>query len=459
MNSTGVLEKGSLVAVLSKNSKSVQSITQHTSLSILTVIMIENLSQFNTNNQKRATANIVRLETQQEALNQAYADAATSGARVFLCHIYQQGGRYHLGFSMPLNVLVELARLQSADKKKNKSNADSAMNRPEIPSHTNTIVKYLLETETYILPPFIFNCSTPITVFSYGTGAVQVGYAIIPSNIELYVTDGQHRLKAIKKVLPQKPQLRNDSVTVLIVQEEDMDQIHQDFADCARTKPISTALLTAFDVSDVFAKLTRDVSKQLVIFNGRIDKISRTVGKDPNYMFTMNQLKIGIAEFLYGSPQKQVIESRSEQTKNEYQPMLEQIKTFYTDFAENNETWEQLLQPASETFNNIDLYNFRQQRIDFNSVGFQIISRVGHQIFFEREYTYLQRETLIKALASLDFSRDAALWKNSVVIDDEDKHGNPTTKIIANIGAINKGFRMAIEEIENLTGIELKQIT
>lgn len=413
--------------------------------------MIQSLPIVQTNNNsKRPSTNLVLMETQQEALTQSYADAATSGARVFLCHIYQQGGRNHLVFSLPCNLLLELGKLQSAETKKNKSNAEEKINRPLMRPHVNEIAKYLINTDNYVLPPFIFNCSTPIKVFAYGTGTVKFGYAVIPSNVELYVTDGQHRLKAIEKAIIERPSLKNDSVTVLVIEEDDIDQIHQDFADCAKTKPIPPALLAAFDVSNFLSQLTRKVSKELVIFDQRIDKISRTVGKDPKYMFTMSQLRIGMAEFLFGSSRKQVIESRSNQEDVEWNSLLDDAKVFYRLLAENNQTWQQLLKPASQTIN-LDLYGLRQDRIDFNSVGFQVINRVGHHIFFGKDFTESERSNLIKALASLDYRRDAHLWENNLVIDD----GKGGKKIIAQIAAINKGFEVAVREVQKLTNISL----
>ncbi|HBE21261.1 MAG TPA: hypothetical protein DEG17_01955 [Cyanobacteria bacterium UBA11149] len=391
------------------------------------------------------------MPTQQDAQSQAYADAATCGARVFLCHIYEQGRRNHLAFSLPFNLLLEMAKLQSADRKRHKSNADELINRPLIHQHVDEITKYLLETENYILPPFIFNASTPIKVFAFGAGVVKFGYAILPTNVELYVTDGQHRLKAIEKAIAQKSELQDDSVTVLVVQENDIDRIHQDFADCAKNKPIPPALLAAFDVSNLLSKLTRQISRDIVIFNGRIDKISKTLGKDPNYIFTMNQLRIGIAEFLFGSSRKQVIESRSNQQNGEEVILLEKAKLFYMEFAKINDAWKLLLQPASQTIN-LDLYSLRQQRINFNTVGLQIISRVGHPIFFGKDFSEAERNILIESLASLDYRRTAPLWQNSVVIDD----GDGNKRIVAQIAAVDKACKIALGEVEEKTGIKLR---
>ena len=410
----------------------------------------QTLSTVNVNNGKRSSANVILLDTQQNAQNQAYADAATCGARVFLCHLYEQGKRTHLTFSLPFNLLLEMARLQTADTKKNKSNAEELINRPLIRPHVDEIAKYLLETENYILPPFIFNSNTPIKVFAFGTGAVKFGYAVIPTNVELYVTDGQHRLKAIEKAIIERPDLRDDSVTVLVVQEDDIDQIHQDFADCAKNKPIPPALLAAFDVTNVLAKLTRQITRDLVVFEGRIDKISKSLGKDPSYIFTMNQLRIGMAEFLFGSSRRQVIESRSNQQKSEFRSLLETAKLFYTEFANNNDTWKLLLKPASQTVN-LDLYSLRQERIDFNTVGFQVISRVGHLIFFGKQFSNEEKNLLINALAGLDYRRNSKLWENNLVIDD----GDGNRKIVTQSAAVDKGFKVAVREVEQKTGIKL----
>jgi DGQHR domain-containing protein len=401
--------------------------------------------------QKRSSAEIIVMQRQEDAVNQAFADAATCGARVFQCHVYEQGQRVHLAFCISFEQLLEMAKFQTADKKKNRANAEDLINRPLVPNHVNEITKYLLETDNYILPSFIFNCKTPIKVFTFGSKLTQFGYAVLPSNVELYVTDGQHRIKAIEKAVKERPELLKDSATVLVVQEDDIDQIHQDFADCAKNKPISQTLLATFDVSDALSKLTRDISKDLVIFAGRIDKISKTLNKDPDYLFTMNQLRLGMAEFLFGSPPKQVIESCKNQNKEQLKVLLEKAKYFYLEFARHNDGWSLLLTPKSET-SNPDFYKLRQERIDCHSVGLQLISRVGHLIFFENDFTEEQRNLLIKTLANLGYKRSTSLWENSLLMND----GNGNMKIITQSTAVNKAFKIAVSEVENQTGLSLK---
>lgn len=407
-----------------------------------------------TKNERQSTdscADIVTLATAIDAQNAAYSDAATSGARVFYCHVYEQGGRTHLTFSLSFNLLLEIVKLNRPRPTGSKSNVEEFVNRPIIPSHVEEIKNYLLETEKYIIPAFTFNTDTPIRVFAFGSGTVKFGYAVIAPNIKLYVTDGQHRIKAIEEASQKRPSLLNDGATVLIVQEQDLDQIHQDFADCAKTKQIPPALITAFDVGDVLARLTRELAKS-ELFKGRIDQTSRTVGKDPDYLFTMNQLRVCTAELLFGSSRKQAVQSRCSELEGQeaqFNVLLEKAKFFYLEFAKKNPAWQPLLDIKQSV--PVNLYERRQARIDFSTIGFQIISKLGHGALFGKKLKDEDRQKLIKAIAELDYSREAPLWQNSVLI--EDKEGEK--KIVTNSAALEKAFRDAAKAIEQKTGISL----
>jgi hypothetical protein len=108
------------------------------------------------------------------------------------------------------------------------------------------------------------------------------------------------------------------------------------------------------------------------------------------------------------------------------------------------------MKPAEET-QHLDLYFLRQQRIDFTTVGFQVISRIGHYIYFGEDFTPEQRNILVKALASLDYNRDAELWQNTLVMDD----GEGGKKIIIQISAVKKAVKVVINAIRQITEINL----
>ncbi|NJO80467.1 MAG: DGQHR domain-containing protein [Cyanobacteria bacterium RM1_2_2] len=396
-------------------------------------------------------AEIVVLQTESEAQQQAFADAATSGARVHLTHVYEQGRRTHLTMSMPNKLIIEMAKLNSADKKDNRADVDEFVNRPIDSRHVDEIARYLLERDNYILPAFTFNSRSPLRVYAYGKGAVKFGYALLPTDPELYVTDGQHRIKALEKVRSEKPDIMNDGATVVIVQEEDLSQIHQDFVDCARSKPISPSMLTAFDAQSLLPNFTRILSKESVLFQGRIDMISRTLGKSPYFLFTMNQLRICAAEFLFGSSAKRDIESRSPrllQSSEDRQEALDKAISFYHRYAEFSGAWSPLLEPAEKT-KRVDLYELRQERLDFNVTGFQVVSRLGHFLMFGEAFINLteeEQEDIIQAIADVNFERNADLWKDKVVMNG---------RLLTQRAVIDDATKLAADEVMKQTGINL----
>jgi DNA sulfur modification protein DndB len=399
-------------------------------------------------------AEIIVLDTEAEAQKAAFDDAATSGARFHLTHVYQQGGRTHLTMAMPNKLILEMAKLNSADRKDNRADVDEFVNRPIDPRHVDEIARYLLEREkNYILPAFTFNSRSPLRVYAYGKGSVKFGYAMMPSDAELYVTDGQHRIKALQKIRDQKPEIMNDGATVVIVQEDDLDQIHQDFVDCARSKPISPSMLTAFDVNSLLPNFTRILSKDSVLFQGRIDMISRTLGKSPYFLFTMNQLRICAAEFLFGSSGKREIESRSPkllQSSEDRQEALDQAINFYHRYAKFSNVWSPLLEPAEKT-KKIDLYELRQERLDFNVTGFQVVSRLGHFLMFGEafaNFTEEEQDDVIEAIANVDFKRDAELWQGKVVMNG---------RLLTQRAVIDDATTIAAEQVAEMIGINLME--
>ncbi|WP_310415153.1 DNA sulfur modification protein DndB [Chamaesiphon sp. OTE_8_metabat_110] len=404
-------------------------------------------------NSLQSGSEIVVLQTESEAQQQAFADAATSGARVHLTHVYQQGGRTHLTMCMSNKMIVEMAKLNSADKKDNRADVDEFVNRPINPRHVDEIARYLEDRENYILPAFTFNSRTPLRVYAYGKASVKFGYALLPTDLELYVTDGQHRIKALDKIRVQRPEIMNDGATVVIVQEDDLAQIHQDFVDCARSQPISPSMLTAFDSQSLLPNFTRILSKESVLFSGRIDMISRTLGKSPYFLFTMNQLRICAAEFLFGSSAKRDIDSRSPkllQSPEDRQEALDKAISFYHRYAEFSNDWSPLLEPAERT-KKVDIYELRQQRLDFNVTIFQVISRLGHFLMFGEAFANLteqEQEDLIRAIADVNFNRDAELWQGKVVIDG---------RLLTQRGVIDDATAIAAQQIAEKTGINLME--
>jgi hypothetical protein len=87
----------------------------------------------------------------------------------------------------------------------------------------------------------------------------------LPLAYHLQITDGAHRhgelADLIGSNLPadQRRNLLRNAVDVKIVFEESRIQSHQDFADCAKSKPIPAGMVVPFDIRNDRNKRTRDL--------------------------------------------------------------------------------------------------------------------------------------------------------------------------------------------------------
>lgn len=357
-----------------------------------------------------------------EAMTRAQAEAAMTFALTLPAIRFQQGGRRLFATSLPLGTAVRRIKTDPVSKG---DDPEQKRNRPIMPDQVAAIAKYIKDQverkDKYILPSLTLNVSQRLRSFSVRTSStIRSCYLAVPETVELYVTDGQHRLKGIEAVLRDHPELERDSIGLTIVEEEDLSQIHQDFADCALTKPVPPALLTVFNQRDPLSQMTKRVAAEVAFFRGRIDKTGTRIGKHSFHVFTMNQVRMGVADFITGSSlQGKAQLERSIDSfigqENEFAAKLEWLKEFYDKFTQHNSEWLKVAnRNAGALAEEIDTYKLREEYVHFTATGLVILSRVGHSIY---KRTANKRDALIRKLAELDWSRRGELWRGNVVAE------------------------------------------
>ena len=161
--------------------------------------------------------------------------AATSFGKPVTGILYSQGGRRFISSSLPVWMLLSMARRDSARRKDDPS---VHRNRPLAPKHVAEIAVYLRTEPHYLMPPIMLNSAFPLQTFVLNAPSpAKTCFFVMPPEEYLYVTDGQHRLEALRQVVQEKPEMA--SIGVTIVEEDDIDKVHQDFYDAAQTAPLS----------------------------------------------------------------------------------------------------------------------------------------------------------------------------------------------------------------------------
>jgi len=375
-------------------------------------------------------------DTYEQAANAAAQEAAATMSTLLPAIMYQQGGRPFLATSFSLPYLCDRVRL---DTLKKGEDPDEHINRPLIPEHVRGIVNYLSGEADYILPAITLTVREQLHMhLPRVTSAIRLGIVVLPVSVEFQVSDGQHRIAALRESRRARPSFGNDGIAVTILHENNIDRIHQDFVDCAQVKPIPASLLTAFNQRDPLAKLSREIAEQVHVFKGRIEKVAKTVGKNSINIFTMNQIRIGLAELLTGdsfqaSAQLQKAVSERIAAERDFKFHSASILRFFRLFTASNPQWLEVADTGAEPARDrVDIREYRQDYVHFSATGLTIMGRVGFSILKLGEE---EQEPFITKLAELDWSRKSPLWTGTI-LDKDGRMGTsriPVERAIARV--------------------------
>ena len=394
----------------------------------------------------------------QEMFTAAAEAAATSFGRPVTGVLYRQGGRRFISTSLPVRMLLSLARRDSATRNSatKTSNPADTRNRPLDSAHVREIANYLTTEEEYLVPPVMLNASRQLQVFAYRTPAeTKPCTFVLPHDEYLYVTDGQHRLEALRKALESRPDLDGDSVGVTIIEESDMDKVHQDFFDAAQAKPLAKALLVEYDGREPMNRLAKEVSTQATIFSGRIERIGN-VGKNSLMLFTSNQVKVGIAQLVAGLGAVTQAEQAVEAAKYLWRS---RVLAFFNEFTTANLQWNEVAMSPLESGKVTDIPNYREKYAHFSGGGLLVLSGVGHSILeldppSDGSLSEDQRQH-IRNLGGLDWSRRSQLWRGNI-IDPSGKVNQGRANIALAVARVKSelGLELGTKEQENLAKAE-----
>ena len=257
--------------------------------------------------------NVRRVEGPTEDARQTAASLGLDTHReVVPVRVFEQGGRMMLDGVLPIRVLTRVLTRNAATKGTTAAKALDANNRPEDPAHRKAIERYLryatAENRPYIMPSLTLNCTRDVTVFVPNDDHRPItGYAVLPDEAAIYITDGQHRFLAIKNVYDELrgtaagDRFANDSIPFMMTIENDTEQVHQDFADAGRTKPLPTSLLAVYDVRQPGNRAVMKIANDVNLFKGRVDATSSTLSINSPYLFLVNQVRQFVKSSLTGN--------------------------------------------------------------------------------------------------------------------------------------------------------------
>lgn len=390
----------------------------------------------------------------------AVSDAIDSHREVVPVRVFRQGGRDMLSGVLPIPVLNRILAYNAAEKGATAKKAIDAMNRPQDPKHTKVIEQYLLSAlekgEHYIMPALTLNCTRLVRVYVPKTGGTPIsGYAVLPDEAAVHITDGQHRYLAIRHVFEQLrgttvgERFVDDSVPVMMTIESDRDQVHQDFADAGRTKPLPPSLLAVYDTRQPANRAVLELANQVPLLNGRVDATSTSLSINSPYVFLVNQVRQFVKGSLTGTPSMQEVSFARDAenrlgNKDAFDRWTSSRVVFLNVMTDLVPDWKEIskLSPpggpdSAEVLTKTKEIRSRR-RVSMAAAFLIALGIVSHEVLKDvtsRPVNQSELEDLLrKKLApfhGIRWERSAKLWQGNLVVNDGIRTQSPALKAAA----------------------------
>ncbi len=372
---------------------------------------------------------IEKVNTLEEANLIAGRVATEVGGRPFPIHLFQQGERRFISAVFPIQFIVNELVVNSTERDKGINEVRSATNRPLDLPHANVTEDYILKNfrKKYILPAMTLNIQDSVKVYTTDiVGAyVTPGYLVVPYGVKFSITDGQHRQRALMQLSKKLNtedwnKLKNDGICTMITIEDDTDQVHQDFADCSKTKPLPKSLIAVYDKRNPANSIVIDLINDCPLFKNKVDATGATLSKKSTKLLLVSQVRSFIKELCKGNSSMGDVDFEiatqlmfEDANSDAYKSALIQFKDYIQEITDKIPVLNQVanLKDGLE-MNRIPVW--RNEYLVMNSAGLNIIGRIGYEIL-QNAQLLENKSDYIDALAQIDWRKDNPIWMGNIV--------------------------------------------
>ncbi len=363
-----------------------------------------------------------------EAGQAASRESVNSSSMQFPVVVFEQGSRLNMSGAFPIKFIRTQLASRSAQKKGSVADAVESLNRPAMKDHIEAISKYLVSNVAgrYILPPLTLNVKEPLMLFTVkGSSRIRLGYLVVPFTATLSITDGQHRYLATQDAFEKldealRMQFDGDGIAVMITCESDTPQVHQDFADCSKTKPIPPSLLAVYDRRNPANSMVLDLIEACSFFKNKIDSTSKNLSKKSPALFLTNQVRQLVKTLLVGAWAMGDDDFSSYAqtlllTREAYEDALTKYVEYVNFLTNRIPVWKEIseLKPGIQSSR---IAQLREEGwVCLTATGLVVIGTIGYDLFSNSIpdwHSYAER------LAGIDWRRSADIWRGNIVLDN-----------------------------------------
>jgi DNA sulfur modification protein DndB len=275
--------------------------------------------------------------------------------------------------------------------------AQRTINRARIPE----IGQYILENpKEYVFSSITASIDGDVRFHPLGeTGAqANLGQLVIPMTAKFIINDGQHRRAGIEEALKERPELGDETISVVFFVDRRLERSQQMFADLNKHAVRPTKSLgILYDLRDPQSQLARKLIATVPVFKGLTETEKTTISNRSIKLFTLSSIYQGTRALL-NKPKAGLITPQEEALAIE----------FWSEVAKHVREW-QLARDRK-----VSAAELRRDFIHAHGIALHALGIMGAALIASEPKRWRDR---LKALEKIDWSRgNTKLWEGRAMI-------------------------------------------
>ncbi len=341
-----------------------------------------------------------------------------------------QAGRDYYVVMCPLKLIPKIF-LFDEDEIPPELKAQRSLNRARIPE----IAQYLVDNpREYVFSSITASVDGNVKFVPIGgTGAQRdLGQIVIPMTARFIINDGQHRRAAIEEALKERPELGDETISVVFFLDSNLIRSQQMFADLNKHAVRPTKSLgILYDLRDPQSQLARKLISTVPVFKGLTETEKTTISNRSTKLFTLSSIYQGTRALL-NKPKNGRIAAQEESLAID----------FWTEVGKYIPEWKMAQAKKVSTA------ELRRDFIHAHGIALHTLGIVGHSLLSTEPKRWKER---LPSLEKLDWSRsNTKLWEGRAMVGGRvsKAHNNVILTAVALKKHLNLGLSPEEQRVE-----------
>lgn len=317
-----------------------------------------------------------------------------------------QAGREYYGAMCPLRVVAKFFVFDEEEISP-ELRAQRTINRARVPE----IARYIIDNpKDYIFSSITASIDGKVRFKPFSAEGIgkNLGQLCVPMTARFLVNDGQHRRAAIEEAVRERPELGDETISVVFFHDAGLKRSQQMFADLNRHAIRPTKSLgILYDHRDPLSLLARDIADEVSFFTSLTETEKTTISHRSNKLHTLSSIYQATKKLLAKAKRTKVSQDERELAINFWQEVGSHIPD-WTLAAEKKVACAEL----------------RKEYVHAHGIALQALAGMGSSLLSEDPKNWKRR---LKPIGKIDWKRTNPQWDGRAIV------GGKISKAITNV--------------------------